>query len=110
MPVADKAEIFERIRSIFPTLSERGVERIGLFGSFVRGEQRDESDVDLLVDFRPHEKTFRNYMDSADLLEAAFGRRVDFVTRESLSRHFGPYILREVENVEIADPISPAHH
>ena len=108
-PVADKAEVFERIDRLRPALDAFGVRRIGLFGSFVRGEQRADSDVDLLVEFRPDEKTFRNFIDAADLLEDVLGRRIDFVTRESLSRHIGPYILREVEHVEVADPISRAY-
>jgi predicted nucleotidyltransferase len=108
-PVANKSEIIQRINDLWPRFSELGIRRIGLFGSFVRGEQTAESDVDLLVEFHPDEKTFRNFMDSAELLEDALGRRIDFITRESLSRHFAPYILREVENVEIADPVARTH-
>ena len=40
-----------------------GVERIGLFGSFVRGQQRPESDIDLLVKFEPGKKTFDFFME-----------------------------------------------
>ncbi len=100
-PVANKIEIFDRIRSIFPKLSERGVERVGVFGSFVRGEQRDESDVDLLVTFDGSKKTLANFVEAADLLEESMGRKVEVVTPESLSRHIGPHILREVEYVEV---------
>lgn len=35
-----------------------GVQRLGLFGSFVRSEQRADSDVDMLVEFEPGRKTF----------------------------------------------------
>jgi uncharacterized protein len=101
-PVADKTEVFQRIREAWPALTALGVRRVGLFGSFVRGEQRDESDVDLLVTFDPDLKTFDNYMTTFDVLEEAFGRRVEIATPEYLSRHIGPYILREVEYVEAA--------
>lgn len=47
-----------------------GVKRIGLFGSFVRGEQRPESDIDLLVGFESGRKTFDNFMELSFLLVA----------------------------------------
>jgi predicted nucleotidyltransferase len=43
-------------------LKQYGVAQIGLFGSFVRREQRVTSDVDFIVEFQPGMKTFRNYM------------------------------------------------
>jgi predicted nucleotidyltransferase len=92
----------ERISAIRQTLVRKGVRTLGLFGSFVRGEQTEESDVDILVDFTPEMHTFDAFMDISDLLEDTLGRRVDLVTRESLSPHIGPHILREVQNVPIA--------
>ena len=79
-----------------------GVKSIGLFGSFVRGEQTALSDVDILVDFQPEKHTFDNFMEVAFLLEELFGRKVEVVTTEALSRHIGPHILREVERVPLA--------
>ena len=40
-----------------------GIERIGIFGSFVRGEERPDSDVDVFVVSRKEEETFDHYMD-----------------------------------------------
>lgn len=74
-----------------------GVNRYGLFGSFVNGRQNAESDVDLLVDFRPGTKSFDSFMELAFFLEEILGRKVDLVTRESLSPYIGPKILAEVE-------------
>ncbi len=79
-----------------------GVRRIGLFGSFVRGEQQPESDVDLLVDFEPLRKTFDHFMELSFLLEDALERRVELVTPESLSPHLKPHILAEVEYAALA--------
>ena len=76
-----------------------GVRRIALFRSIVRGEARPDSDVDLLVEFDPEQKTLRNFMSLAFLLEEALQRRVELVTPEGLSPHIGPYILREAEDV-----------
>ena len=83
-------------RDRFRTL---GVIRIGLFGSFVREEQSQESDLDLLVEFEQEKKTFDNFMQLSFFLEDLFKRRVELVTRESLSPYIGPHILKEVEYV-----------
>lgn len=78
-----------------------GVKRCGLFGSHMRGEQRKNSDIDILVEFEPHQKTFDNFMRLAFFLEELFGQKVDLVTVESLSPYIGPHILAEVEYVSI---------
>lgn len=97
MLIASKSDIFQRIQQNRQAMSELGVQRFGLFGSFVRGEQNDESDVDLLVEFRPGEKTFDSFMELSFLLEEILGRKVDLLTPESLSPYIGPKILAEVE-------------
>jgi hypothetical protein len=79
-----------------------GVERLGLFGSFARDQQRSESDVDMLVEFEPGQKTFDNFIKLAFLLEDLLQRRVELLTRESLSPHIGPHILAEIEYAPIA--------
>ena len=78
-------------------MNELGVQRLGLFGSFVRGEQNDDSDVDLLIEFRPGRKSFDSFMELSFLLEEILGRKVDLLTPESLSPYIGPKILAEVE-------------
>ncbi len=70
------------------------VRRIGLFGSFARGEQKDTSDVDILVEFE--EPTFDNFMNLAFFLEDLFSRRVELVTPDSLSPYIAPYVKKEV--------------
>ena len=72
---------------------------MGLFGSLVT--QKPESDVDLLVDFDPLKKTFDNFFELSVLLEQILGRRIELVTRQSLSPILGPNILNEVEDVQI---------
>lgn len=73
-----------------------GVERIGIFGSFVRGEERPESDVDVLVEFREGEKTFDHYMDLKFYLEDIFGRKVDLVMKGAIKPRLREPILSEV--------------
>jgi uncharacterized protein len=79
-----------------------GVRQLGLFGSFARGEQRPDSDVDLLVEFAPGQKTFDNFMRLALFLEDLFHRRVELVTPESMSPYLRPYIMDEVEYASVA--------
>jgi len=76
-----------------------GTRRLGLFGSFSRDEQKDTSDVDFLVEFKEGAKSFDNFMGLADFLEALINRKVDLLTKESLSSHIGPHILNETEYV-----------
>ena len=74
-----------------------GVKRCGIFGSVVRSKHTAHSDIDVLVEFEPNQKTFDNFMRLALFLEELFGRKVDLVTAESLSPYIGPHILQEVE-------------
>ncbi len=95
--VQNKAEVFERLREHHARLRDLGVKRLGLFGSFVRHEATLTSDVDLLVEFRPGQKTFDHFMELSFLLEDILQRPVELVTTESLSPYIGPRILESVE-------------
>ncbi len=98
-PVEDKRSIIERLRRERTALASLGVLEIGLFGSFARGEQTPESDVDLLVEFTPQQHTFDSFMELSFFLEALLGRKVELLTRESLSPYIGERILAEVEKI-----------
>jgi len=97
-----KQDIFSSLRENQLVLEKFGVSRCGLFGSFRTGSATERSDVDLLVIFEPEQKTFNNFMDLCFFLEELFGRKVDVVTPESLSPHFGHQILQEVEYVSFS--------
>jgi hypothetical protein len=79
-----------------------GVKRLGLFGSYIRGEQHPGSDVDLLVEFEPEKKTFDAFIELCFFLESILDRKVELVTIESLSPYIGPHILSEVEYAALA--------
>lgn len=92
-----KSEVLATIRGYKKALAKFGVKNIGLFGSYAREKQNDESDIDILLDFDGEKETFDNYMATYDLLENAFrGRRVEVVTKNGLSPYIGPKILKEV--------------
>jgi uncharacterized protein len=96
--------IFERIQKCMPELSKFGVQDVGLFGSYVRNEQSPSSDIDILVDFKPTNENFDNYMAVYDLFERLFkNEKINLVTRNGLSRHIGPQILMEVLYVKRSD-------
>ena len=97
MSVIDKASILALLHRHRLQLDAYGVSRIGLFGSYVRGTQNLDSDIDILVHFRRGSKTLRNLVGLADFLEGILHTRVDLVTAESLSPFFGHHILNEVE-------------
>ena len=98
-----KQDVVDRIVRIEPQLRARGVRRLALFGSFVRGDHDSDSDIDLLVEFASGQKTFDNFIAVSELLEASLQRRVELLTPESLSPHIGPHILQEAEDVVAAN-------
>jgi len=83
-------------------LAAYGVNQIGLFGSYVRNEATETSDIDLLVDIHKDKKTFNNFLSLNYYLEDLLGKKVELVTTQSLSPYIGPHILKTVEYVSIA--------
>jgi len=76
--VLTKDEILDAIRKHRDILLKYKVREIGLFGSFVKGEQEDRSDIDLIVDFE--EPTIENFMGLSSFLENLFGKKVEILT------------------------------
>lgn len=101
MRIQTKKDIFDLLQKNRSQMQEYGVEKIGLFGSYLRAESNEKSDVDLLVEFNKSKKTFRNYMGFAFYIENLLGKNVDVITPESLSPYIAPHIKREVEYVQI---------
>jgi len=97
-----KRDLFALLANHQEQLKQFGVKRLGVFGSFARGQQSNSSDVDILVEFEQGKKSFDNFMHLAFFLEQQIGRRVELITPESLSPHIGPHILREVEYASIS--------
>jgi len=100
--VVNTNDILDLIKTKKDDIGKLGITRVGLFGSFSRGDQNRVSDVDLLVEFGKDKKTFKNYMNFVKLAENLFGRDVEVVTPESLSPYLAPYIKKEVKYVETA--------
>jgi len=96
-----KSLIIKRMEDAAPAIRTNfGVKRIGIFGSFARGEQTRKSDVDVLVDFLPGHETYRNFMNLADFLEEICGRKVDLLSEKWTSPLLKPYISKDVIWIE----------
>ena len=74
------------------------VKSIALFGSYVRNEQKEDSDIDFLVDFQEGATLF-DIVELQDSLSELLGKKVSVVSRRGLNKYIGPYILKEAETV-----------
>jgi predicted nucleotidyltransferase len=75
------------------------IREIGIFGSFIRGEQTASSDIDVLVEFEKGHKDFFNYMRLKYYLEELLGRNVDLVIKNAVKSRLRDRIFSEVEYV-----------
>jgi len=69
MKMLTKQEILERLEENEGRIKGYGLKRIGLFGSYVKNEQKRKSDVDILMEFEKEKTTFDNYMHLKSFLE-----------------------------------------
>jgi predicted nucleotidyltransferase len=93
----DINDTIEQVKKrILHLLKVAGVVRSSLFGSFVRGEQTEESDIDILIEF-PKGKSLLDLVDLEMKLEQALGRKVDLLTYNSLS----PYLKDSIQNAQL---------
>jgi predicted nucleotidyltransferase len=87
-------------------LKKYRVRKIGLFGSYVRGEQKKRSDIDFLVEFdttsfgKNFDGYFDTYMEHSFHLEKIFHKKIDLLTIEMISPYIKPYVLKEVKYLE----------
>lgn len=74
---------------------EYKAEIVGIFGSFVRGEDREDSDIDILVKFYEGATLF-DLVGLADLLEERLNRKVDIVSERALRKEIEDYVMKEI--------------
>jgi len=79
-------------------LEKYKVNSIALFGSYVRNEQRQDSDIDLLVELE--EPTYDNFIHLVFTLEELLKKEINLVPRGSLSPYIEPYVEKEAEWIE----------
>ena len=92
------AEIKHILQEQKPHLAEKyGVEVIAVFGSYVRGEQRPDSDVDILVELeRPARISLIGIVELEEYLSDLLGVKVDLAIRRNLRKRIGQRIMSEV--------------
>ena len=76
-------------------IAKYNIKQLGLFGSWVRGEQREDSDVDILIDFNEY-PSLLVIVGIQEELSDYLGLKVDLVMRSGLKRRIGQRILQEV--------------
>lgn len=79
-------------------LKERGVKKIGLFGSFLKGKQKPKSDIDILVEFK--EINADNFFGILFLLKKMFKRNIDLVIESDLKPEL-KYVKKEAQYVRM---------
>jgi predicted nucleotidyltransferase len=94
--IRNPAQILQTLEAHRQALRAFGARRLGLFGSWARGEAGKTSDLDFLVEFEPGRKTFDGYMDLKLFLEELFGLPVDLVIADGIKPRLRESILREV--------------
>lgn len=92
----DKNEIMRLIREHFVFLSdEYNISRIAIFGSVAKGTMTEDSDLDILVEFKyPIGFKFINFV---EYLETLLGKKVDVITRDGLNNIRVKEIIRDIE-------------
>jgi len=71
------------------------IKEIGIFGSYIRGEQKKKSDVDILVEFE-EEPGLLTFIEIENYLSEILNAKVDLVMKDSLKPVIGRFILKEV--------------
>ena len=93
-----KAEILEILQKEKPELVRRyGVTRLALFGSYARDDQREESDVDIMVDVEP--SIGLGFVELADRIEEVLGVRTEVVSRRAIKPRYWEVIKEDLIDV-----------
>ena len=97
--VQNKINLLKLLQEHKEKILSFGVNRVGLFGSFVRNQATEKSDVDFIVEFKVGQKNYDNFINLAFFLEDLLGRKVELLTQQSISPFLAPEIMKEVEYV-----------
>jgi predicted nucleotidyltransferase len=95
VPMKSKLEILRILKRELPLLKVKyKVSKIALFGSYVRGEQKKKSDIDVLVEFEAPVGYFK-FIELEEYLSSKLGTKVDLVTPDALKSLIKPSIMGE---------------
>lgn len=90
--------MLDKVRSkrdeVMRMAAENKISKVLLFGSCARKEERSDSDIDFLVDFKP-EATLFDHVHMRDALSELFGTKVDVVSSRGLDPYVAPFVLKD---------------
>lgn len=87
----NKEHVIATLKSHEPELRHRGIMRVALFGSVARGDNRPDSDIDILIEVNPNAHiTVFDYVGLKEYIASLFTEPVDVVDREGLKPHVRP--------------------
>jgi len=96
----DKTTILSTLKTLQPHYKNEGILLLGIFGSFARGEEKETSDIDILIETTPKFlKTYKGFKAFAKLdeikheLAQVFEKEIDLVDKIGLTQHNNTYIL-----------------
>ncbi|MHA1505807.1 MAG: nucleotidyltransferase family protein [Candidatus Asgardarchaeia archaeon] len=95
-----KGDVLKIISDNWNEIKKFGVKKLWVFGSYIRGEQKEKSDLDVLVEFEKGRKTFDNYMGLKFFLEEILGIEVDLITVKALKPSIKDHVWKEAVPVE----------
>ncbi|MEW6685749.1 MAG: nucleotidyltransferase family protein [Candidatus Edwardsbacteria bacterium] len=93
-----KEDIKRIVRENKHILEKYKVKSIALFGSYVKNEQKEDSDIDFLVEFE--KPTYDNFINLVFTLEDLLKKEVTVVTPKGMSPYILPYVIKEAEKIE----------
>ena len=101
MSKMDRDSIINTIKQNKEKLFKLGINRIGLFGSYVRNQANEDSDIDILIDFDSNSKiSLFELIEIEEMLESLFERKIDLALMRKLKPHISKHILNEVIYVQ----------
>ncbi len=90
--------ISKNLHSINDLCQDFGISYLGLFGSQARGDAREDSDVDILVEFKETPGLIE-FIRTKQRLEQILNKKVDLVTRRGLSKHLSSYVNQDLQKI-----------
>ena len=92
-----KEDAIKKLEEHLPVLQSRfGIDSVGIFGSVSRGEDTENSDIDILYVFQENRGSLYDYAGAAEYLEKLLGREIDFVSLEFMNPNLRPYIEKDM--------------
>jgi len=88
-----KEKIAKIKKPIIDILKKHGVKKAGIFGSYARGEEKDDSDIDILI--QPTKNMGIEFIEIKLELEDKLGKKVDLVSYKGINLHLKKYILKD---------------